>query len=119
MSSGGQSSFSFCSLVDWALVGMAVVDHVDVSRQDPDAFHWRKENLRLRFFNSFHFFAPSSSLHIETINVDSILWTLLKVILGFVRKNSEGEVDLIDGHGVFSCKVLFGSSQERLSEEET
>lgn len=101
----GECTRSSGLLVNWAAVGMSVVDFGSVLWLNMDHLHLRVEDLRIRLFKGLLPFVASAALNEKTVDVNTILWSLVGINLGLV-KDLEVHVDLIDSDDIFSSVVL-------------
>jgi len=111
MAGCGQRTCSPCLLVDWAAVRVPVVYVRSVLWNNVDHLHFSVEHLWIRFLQSFLPLVPSTALHEETVNVNTVLRSLAGIKLCLV-KDLVVHIDLIDSNDILSSIVLLGSGEE-------
>jgi len=111
VTSGGKGSCSSSLLVNWAAVGVSIVNVSLVLWHDVDHLHIGVKNLWIRLFQGFLSVVPSAAFNEKTVDVNSIFWWLAGVYLSLV-KDLKVHVDLINGNDILSSIVLFGASEE-------
>lgn len=114
----GKRTESFQSLVERALVGMAVVQFGDLGRFDPNAWHLGDQHLWMRLREHALLLVPSAAFNKEAVDEGTVGSWLVHVELALIRDDFKAEVDLVDSDGILSREVLLETSQETLREVE-
>jgi hypothetical protein len=118
LTSSGKDTSSSGGLVTWASIIVLASLKVFLRLEVNDwhlVVHFTWELVG----NSHGLSVPSCSVHVQTIDVDSILGLFLNLILSFLDQDLEGELKLVNSNLIHSSMSLKHTSHETLWEEES
>lgn len=119
VTSGRQSTRSRQHLVDRAVVNASSWCNSVTFGHEPDKWHFSVELLGLRIVQNVGRAVPSSTLHEQSMTVDTIIWLFGDLSESVLIDDLEVELELVDGDNVLTGVVLQGCREEGLREEES
>lgn len=121
MSSSWKSSLSNrCSVYRAMVFLLFFFEKCVDNRSDMNIWHIAIQLIRELFIDSLNICIPPSSIQIESININTILWLLIDILFTIIILNDSKIKDQrVNRYFVFPSIVLFGASKEWLSEEES
>ena len=118
MTSSQKSTETRENLVGWATIDTSRLLSV-LLRNECKKRHLNEEFLGLTIIELVSILVPSASLKEHSKDDTSSFWSLLDVFKGEIVPDNETVTELINGNCLLTGKVLHGSSQESLWEEES
>lgn len=118
MTRGRQSTCSPGCLVNWANIGMTIVNISLLLRFNPNGLHRSKKDFGHRLLKCLLLFVPPTSFNKQAINIHSITRPFRQIIFALIRNNLKIEINGINGNDILPGKVLLSTRQEWLSEIE-
>ena len=90
-----------------------------VLRAQPDVGHQGEQYLRGGLGQTIHFTIPTSTFHVDSVDVRTVFRSNVVVIIALFVENFEVKFDLVDSDHISTSEILLEARQERLGKEES